>query len=502
MNFKLKKLFALILSAIFVFSFCVCAVAEENNTQTSNTPAISGDDAVSYISEAVSIIMTRYKFDVNKADLYKDALTQILKENPELLDAAFKGMFEGLDDYSFYYTKEELDSFMGAMSAEVCGIGVLVTADDSGLIISKVYDNSPAKEAGLIQGDIITHAGGVYLGGLDIDLAKQNVIGEENTPVTIIYSRNGVSTEVTLIRKKVAIDAGFYQIVEDGKIGYISLNEFNANACEFVEKALKEFDSKNIKDIIFDLRGNPGGGLNEYVDVASLFIPSGPAIHLEYKNPLRFSTLYAENKNETPKYNLAVLINNGSASASEAFSAAVQDTGVGIVIGETSFGKGTMQNLLPFKIGGGIKITEAEYLSPNGRKVNKVGVTPDVKAPDKISEYEKADIEPMAYSRVLKQGDSGKDVLAIEERLRLVGLFNFVPDEVFDYDTYIATLNFQKSTELYPYGVMDYTTQTKLDGMLKGIEVKSDTSYKKAVEIFKAGNWQDYKNDWSVAEGK
>ncbi|MBO5743662.1 MAG: PDZ domain-containing protein [Clostridia bacterium] len=500
MNFKLKKLISLILSVIFVFSSAVCTIAQEGSTQAQNTPAITGDEAAAYINEAVAIIMTRYKFDVNKADLYKAALTEIIKNNPELLDSAFKGMFDGLDDYSFYFTKEELDSFMGAMSAEVCGIGVLVTASDSGLIISRVYDNSPAKEAGLIQGDIITHASGVYLGGLDIDLAKQNVIGEENTPVTIIYSRNGVSTEVTLIRRKVAIDAGFYQIVEDGKIGYISLNEFNANACEFVEKALKEFDSKNIKDIIFDLRGNPGGGLNEFVDVASLFIPSGPAIHLEYKNPLRFTTLYAENKDEIPKYNLAVLINNASASASEAFSAAIQDTGVGIVIGETSFGKGTMQNLLPFKIGGGIKITEAEYLSPNGRKVNKIGVTPDVKAPDKISEYERADIEPMTYSRILKQGDTGKDVLAIEERLRLVGLFNFVPDEVFDYDTYIATLNFQKSSELYPYGVMDYTTQAKLDGMLKGIEVRSDTSYKKAVEIFKEGNWQDYKKDWSVTE--
>ena len=496
----IKKILALILCALLCVSFPLYAFADEASADSAQDAPLGGDDAVKYINEAVSLIMTRYKFDVNKANLYRDALTEILKNNPELLDAAFKGMFENLDDYSFYYTKEELDSFLGGMAAEVCGIGVLVTSDEAGLIISKVYDISPAKEGGLMQGDIITHAEGIYIGGMDIELAKQNIVGPENTPVTITYLRNGVSAEITLTRRKVAIDAGFYQIVEEGKIGYIALHEFNNNAAEFTKKALSEFDSKGIKDIIIDLRNNPGGGLNELVDMCSLFIPTGPAIHLEYKNPLRFTTLYAENEGEINKYNLAVLINKNSASASEAFSAAVQDTRSGIVIGETSFGKGTMQNIVPFKIGGGIKITEAEYLSPNGRKVNGIGVTPDVVAPDKISAYERADIEPMKYERILQIGDTGKDVLAIEERLRILGILDVVPDEVFDYDTYLATLSFQKATELYPYGVMDYTTQAKVDGMLNGSEVKSDTSYKKAVEILKEGSLQDYMQDWSVKE--
>ena len=493
-----KKLIALLLCVIMAVSCPFYALAEDANADAAGESTISGEDAAKYINEAVALIMTRYKFDVNKANLYRDALTEILKNNPELLDTAFKGMFEGLDDYSFYYTKEELDSFLGGMAAEVCGIGVLVTSDKAGLIVSKVYDNSPAKEGGLMQGDIITHAGGVYLGGMDIELAKQNIIGAENTPVTITYMRGNSSTEVTLTRRKVAIDAGFYQIVEDGKIGYIALHEFNDNATEFTQKALNEFDSKGIKDIIIDLRNNPGGALKELVDMCSLFIPTGPAIHLEYKNPLRSSTLYAENDNAEMKYNLAVLINEHSASASEAFAAAIQDTKRGIVIGQKSFGKGTMQNIVPFKIGGGIKLTEAEYLSPNGRKVNGVGVTPDVMAPDKVSAYERADIEPMKYERILKIGDTGADVVAIEERLRILGILDVVPDDVFDYDTFLATLSFQKATELYPYGVMDYTTQAKLDGMLNGSEVKSDTSYKKAIEILKEGKMEEYMQDWSV----
>jgi len=493
----IRNIITLTLVTMLVFSSFSYVYADNNSQEVANA-SISGKDAARYVDEAVALIMTKYKFDVKKEDLYRAALKNILLENPELLEKAFTGMFDNLDDYSVYYTKEELDSFLNDMSGEICGIGVLVTADARGLIVSNVYDNTPAKEGGLMQGDIITHADGVFLGGLDIEIAKQYIIGLENTAVSITFTRNNVSTQKTFIRRKVSIDSGFYQIIENGSIGYIQLSEFNNNASEFVEKALAEFDKEKITDIIFDVRNNPGGGLNELVDVCSLFIPSGPAIHLEYKNPLRFTTLYAENKNETPKYNLIVLINENSASASEAFSAAVQDTGVGIVVGERSFGKGTMQNIIPFKIGGGIKLTEAVYLSPNKREVNGIGVIPDVEAPDKLVAYEKADLEPITYDRVLKLGDTGKDVLAIEERLRLLGLSVGIPDEVFDTQTYIATLSLQKNTDLYPYGVMDFTTQVKLEGMLNGNEVKNNTSFKKAVEIFKEGNWEEYKTDWTI----
>lgn len=491
MNLTIKKALSIIMCVIISFSAYMVSYASQD---TSEQTPLNGEDATKYIDEAVALIMSRYKFDVKKEDLYKSALKEIIMQNPELLDTAFKGLFNELDDYSVYYTENELNSFIDSMSGEVCGIGVLVLADSEGLIVSNVYDNSPAKEGGIIQGDIITHAGDVYLGGMDIDLAKQHIIGSENTPVTITVMRNGVSSVKTLVRRVVQIDAGFYQIVENGKIGYIQLTEFNDSAAEFIEKALNDFDKNNIKDVILDLRNNPGGALKEYVDVCSLFIPTGPAIHIEYKNPLRFTTLYAENKNETPKYNLAVLINNNSASAAEAFAAAVQDTGVGIVIGEKSFGKGTMQNITYFKIGGGIKLTEAVYLSPNYREVNGIGVTPDVVSPDKVSDYNRADLLPITYDRVLRIGDTGKDVEAIEERLRILGLFSAVPDEEYDNNTYMATLSFQKATELYPYGVMDYTTQAKLDGALQASQVKSDTSYKKAIEIFKSGNWQEYKS--------
>lgn len=492
----IKKLLSVIICLSVIIVPTGNTFAKVTNIPQDVEIEINQDNVNAYFNQAIDLIMRNYRFDVTREELYKEALANLLKSNPELLDSAFKALFDSLDDYSVYYTEDELNSFLENMSGEFCGIGVMVSAGETGLLVSNVYDNSPAKDGGIIQGDIITHVGDLFLGGMDIELAKQSIVGPENTEVTITVLRDGKSITKTLTRRKVVIDAGFYQIVENGTIGYIQLSEFNDNAAEFIEKALIEFDNHGIKDVIMDLRSNPGGGLAEFVDVCSLFIPTAPVINIEYKNPLKFTTLYSENDFKEPKYNLAVLINEYTASAAEAFSAAVQDNGVGIVIGKTSFGKGTMQNITQFKIGGGVKITEAVYLSPNKRQVNEVGVTPDVMAPDKISKYESADIEPLTYERVLKIGDTGKDVTAVEERLRIVGFDIGVPDEVYDEKTHMATLHFQKSTELYPYGVMDFTTQAKLDSILNTAEVRSDTSYKKAVEIFKAGNWESYKQDW------
>ena len=502
MKKSLIKSISVILCFLICLSVCPVSFAEQEVDSAAQGPAVSGEEAATLIDQAVLLILSRYKFDVKKEELYRDALKNIIEKHPELLEDAFRGMFDNLDDYSVYYSEEELSSFLDNMAGEVCGIGVLITKTDEGLLISNVYPDSPALEAGLMQDDIITHAGDVSIAGMDIELAKQLITGPEGTEVTISFKRGEETFTKTMVRRRVNIDAGEYQLVENNTIGYIKLNEFSNTAAEFIEKALSEFDNAGVKDVIMDLRNNPGGGLNEFVEVCSLFIPSGPAIHLEYKNPLRSLTLYAENASKTPKYNLAVLVNKNSASASEAFSAAVQDTGVGIVIGEQSFGKGTMQNITQFKVGGGAKITEAEYLSPNGRTINKVGVTPDVNAPDKLSSYDRADLELITYDRILKIGDTGQDVKAIEERLRMLGLSVGVPDEVFDEKTHAATIILQSSTGLYPYGVMDFTTQTKLESFFTAAEVYSDTSYKKAVEIFKAGNWQEYKQDWSIKTEK
>ncbi len=492
-----KYISIIILIAIIVtslFSYPVMANQEPDVSGEKN-PYMSGEEAQSYFEQAMYLVLSKYKFDISKEELYKKALDYILSTHPELLEEAFTGMFDALDEHSVYYTQEQLDGFLNNMSGELCGIGVLVMTIDEGLLVSNVYENTPAKECGLRSGDILIKVEDTSLAGMDISIAQSLIIGNENTPVRLTVKRNSQIFEINPIRRKVTVESGFYQIIENGTIGYISLNEFNENASEFIQEALSEFDKSNISNVIFDLRNNPGGSLYEYADVCNLFMPEGPVIHLEFKNPLRNFSLYSENKEV--KYNLIVLVNENSASASEAFSAAVQDTGIGIVVGNTTFGKGTMQNITEFVIGGGVKLTEAEYLSPLKRSINKKGVTPDLVVKDKVTTYEKSDFEKITYESKPKLGDTGKDVLAIEQRLAYLGFLRSVPDEVFDEKTHDAVISFQGVTGLYEYGVMDTTTALKLEAEMRGLEITNDSTLKKAIDIYTNENWQDYKTEYS-----
>jgi len=488
-----KKYISLFLAIVcsFCFAFSVPVFANENAQATPQTEqAMTGDEAAKYLDAAVLLIMSRYKFDTSRESIYKDTLRTLLKEHPELLETVLESMFGSLDKYSTYYTQEELDSFFNAVSSEFCGIGVIITTVDEGLFVTKVYDNSPAKIAGLMIGDIIIKVDDISLAGVDVSVAQSKIQGPEDTAVNLTIKRGDSCFEINPIRKKVIIEPGFYQAIENDTIGYISLSDFYDHTNDMINAALESFDSKGIKDIIIDLRNNPGGSLKVLVEMCNHFIPAGPVIHLDYKNPFNNYTFYSENPEV--KYNLAVLVNGNSASASEAFAAAVKDTRVGIIVGENTFGKGTMQNVVDFKVIGGVKITEAEFLSPNRNKINEIGVAPDVEVEDKVVEYHHSNFEKITYDRVMKPGDTGKDVFAVEERLYYLGFEIGVPDEVFDEKTAEAVFNFQKYTDLYPYGQADITTQLKLEEVLNGGKVTENNTFKKAVEIFKSGTWKNY----------
>ena len=191
------------------------------------------------------------------------------------------------------------------------------------------------------------------------------------------------------------------------------------------------------------------------------------------------------------------MVNENSASASEAFAGAVQDTGVGIVVGQQSFGKGTMQNVTKFKVGGGIKLTEAVYLTPNRRNINGKGIEPDVKVKDKEIKYTDAkDLIPITYDRTVKLGDSGNDVKALKQRLELLGLSVNADSDVFDQETEFAVRKFQESQKLFVYGVMDITTQLALENLFMAATVSDNNVLNTALEIFRTGTLESYKTEW------
>ena len=494
MNKFTNRVFILLLTFVLLFSLTCFADenALENNSLQDSQNELTAEKAKEYFEQSLHLIMSRYKFDITTDEIYKATIYKMIEENPEIIYDIFSGMFNSLDKYSTYYTDDEYKSFLDGINGEFCGIGVLITSIDNGLLINNVFENSPAMDVGLEIGDIITKVGEISLAGVDVNVAQGYILGEPGTAVNLTIMRNSVEFQVNPVRRNVTVSSGFYQSLENDTIGYIYITQFDTHIAEFAKGALNYFDAKNINNVIIDLRDNPGGSLSGMIEFSNLFIPEGPVINLEYKNPFRNMVYYSYN--HTPKYNLIVLTNENSASASEAFAAAVKDSGVGITLGTKTFGKGTMQNMIDFKIGGGIKLTEAEFLSPNMNKINGVGVTPDVKVDDKEVPYEKSGFMPITYNRVLKVGDTGDDVMAIEQRYYTLGLSVGIPDGIYDNKTHTATINFQKSTGLYPYGVTDITTQLKIEEILNGKDVVLNTSLDRAVEIFKNENWESYKS--------
>ncbi len=491
------RLIAILLVMLFSAPVSTMCTAYANNSDTTNGDStISKEVATAYFDQAIGLIMSRYKFDTTRENIYRQTLLKLLEKNPEMIYDYFDAMFGSLDDYSTYYTQEELDTFVTNVSGEFCGIGVLIMTVPEGLYVSNVYANSPASEAGLAVGDIIVKVHDTPLAGVDISIAQSLILGKENTSVNLTVLRNGATFEINPVRRKVTIETGFYDTINNDSLGYIYFSDFNSHAVDLTIEALSHFDQKGIKRIIIDLRNNPGGELTAFVEIASLFIPKGPAIKLEYKNPFNNTTL--ESVNNEVKYTLGLLINENSASAAEAFAAAVKDTKVGILFGTKTFGKGTMQILTRFKMGGGVKLTEAEFLSPLGNKINKIGVAPNIKVNDKMVDYHMAGFEKITYDRVLKIGDEGKDVLAVEERLYAMGFdIGGLPDEIYDEKTYNAIFNLQNTTKLYPYGVADITTQLKIEELLQGTQVSNNASFKKAVEMLSGEGWRYYVNTFN-----
>jgi len=292
----------------------------------------------------------------------------------ELMEGAIKGLFWGLDENSNYYTKEEFETLLEDISGDFVGIGVYIKEEEGSIIIESPIEGGPAQKAGVKMGDKIVSVDGKNIKGMStpevIDLMK----GEPNTKIKLGIEREKKPMTLEVKREVIKINPVEYKILKDN-IGYIKINQFNQHTYDNLVPALSKFYKENISNIVIDLRDNPGGLLDEVVEILGLFIPEGPIVHIKYRGDIE-RTYYSKLKK--PKYKLAVLINENSASASEIFAGAVQDTKVGTIVGVPSYGKGTVQQIVPLPNGDGMKLTIAEYLTPNKRSIHKKGIKPDI----------------------------------------------------------------------------------------------------------------------------
>lgn len=497
---KTKKLISLLISILLTLSVATAAADEavvpealtqdEQTAESADEPILTdGEAAKVLVTQSANLILLKYKYDVTREELYEDTLMKLIEAHPELIEEAYEAMFSGLDEHSQYYTEEEYKYFIENMSGEFAGIGVVITMLPEGLLITSVTAGSSGAEAGLKQGDIITTADGISLVGMSLEQARSYIVGEIGTTVKVGAVRGGEYWSFTVTRKPVVVEPGRYQIVE-GNIGYIELESFDGSAPELVSHALDEFDRHGITNIIFDLRYNPGGSVNAFSEICQRIIPEGPTIHFEYKKESQNFALYSQCAD--PKYKLIVLANEYSASAAEAFCGAVQDSGVGIVVGTNTYGKGTMQNLTNFRIGGGVKLTEAEYLTRNERHIDGVGIKPDYYSEDKIIRMNRSDFSDFDFETKMQLGDKGETVLALNQRLWAMGYDVGIPTDEFTEKTYYAVYQFQGTNGLYPYGVCDISTQLAIQNIMQTLDFPDNKPFKEAVEIFKSGSLEKY----------
>lgn len=415
-------------------------------------------------------------------DFYVDSITtdQLDGNTPQEI-------FKNLDKHSAYYTEKEFYELFERVTGDYAGIGAYIKEDNGKIFIEQPMPGSPAEEAGLLPGDEIFSVDGEVIRGLTASEGSAKVRGPVGTKVVlgIIRGMNENVVEYIIERAQITNIPVSYEII-DG-IGYIQLNEFNGHAYEYFAKAVGELVKENVKQVIVDLRNNPGGNLDQVIRIAGLLVPPSPILHIGYKGGY---ITYPSYSTLQPFDSLVVLVNEGSASASEILAAAVQDTGSGIIMGTTTYGKGSVQQIIPLYNNEGFKITVARYLSPNKNVIDEVGVIPDIEVKRLPNEIQVQEIKPLSYENTFNPGDTSEEIKGIQQRLKILGYTIADATGVYGSTTAAAIVEFIKDNELEEAATLTPEIQAAIEyRFISALYSREyDMQLKTAIEYLKAGN--------------
>ena len=343
-------------------------ITGENNSSTENT------DIDTYLARIKSVIDKNY--------LWKDKI-----DEKKLKDGAVEGYVKGLGDkYTEYIPKQDVKEFTENITGSFVGIGIYMIADEESQKIVVYYPipGSPAEKAGIKSGDAIIRVDGKEYGYEDFDIIADNIKGEEGTKVKVVIERDGKEQEFEITREKIETNPISSKILKEN-IGYIKLPSFDTDSSKKLKEKVDELVSKGAKSLVLDLRNNGGGIVDESTDIADLFLEKGKTIMTTKDNKDKEEVTKSKTKKEYDMP-LILLTNENTASASEILTAALKDNERATVIGTKTYGKGVIQTVLTLSDGSGLKITTAEYFTPNGTEINEKGIKPniEVKLPDSV----------------------------------------------------------------------------------------------------------------------
>ncbi len=425
--------------------------------------------------------------NVTTETIMEEALRIVMKDKPELMNELIKAGFQSLDEYTEFYTKEEYELFEKNLNHIVYGIGVIIQQLDDYVTIMSCTEGGGAAAAGVQSGDKIAKVDGVDVKGQSVDKVQDLVVGELGTEVTITFLRGGQEFERTITRQEVKGTTVAGEILE-GNIGYIAIVNFASETANEFVKVLEEFDASGVTDIILDLRDNPGGYLGAAVDIASVTVPEGVIVDTVYRDERNNSTAYSYLKE--PKYKFAVLINENTASAAEVLASAIGDSGIGILVGDRSYGKGVIQQMFEIWDGCAFKVTTGRYFTRNGYDINGNGIEPNEYVDNTTKRIDITKYSTFDYQTKPSVGETSPNVLAAKERLKILGYYTGSVNDNFDEAFREAVTAFQATNGLFPYGVLDVSTQATMENVFYKLEELVDNQLFYAYEYF-GGNRAD-----------
>jgi len=330
-----------------------------------------------------------------KIDLFSEVLDKINKEyvddvnQSEAMDAAINGVLQSLDPYSAYMSPKSLQNMQTETSGEFGGLGIEVGMEHGVIKVISPIDNSPASKVGVKAGDYIVKIDDIQVQGKSLTEAVDLMRGKVGTDIEITVRRRGEKKALTfIITRDIIKVASVKSKIIDEKTGYLRLTSFNENSSNQIKDKIKEFNkNENIENYILDLRNNPGGLLSQAIKISDFFLNHGEIVSTKSKRKHENRKWFAKKGDMLNANTLIVLINYGSASASEIVAGALQDHKRAILVGESTYGKGSVQSIIPLKNDGAIRLTVSKYYLPSGKSISDVGVTPDIEISENTDEF-------------------------------------------------------------------------------------------------------------------
>ena len=330
-----------------------------------------------------------------KIDLFGEVLEKINKEyvdeinQSESMDSAINGLLQSLDPYSAYMSPEIFNEMQTETSGEFGGLGIEVSMESGVVKVISPIDDTPASKAGIKAGDYIVKINDIQVQGKSLSEAVELMRGPVGSAIELTIRRRGEKKALTfnVTREIIQIKSVKADIL-DKDIGYLRLTSFNENSGDQIEKEIKKLEkNKSIKAYILDLRNNPGGLLSQAIKISDFFLNNGEIVSTKSRKAIENRKWFAKKGDLTNGKTLLVLINYGSASASEIVAGALKDHKRAILLGENSYGKGSVQSIIPLKNDGAIRLTVAKYYLPSGKSISEVGVSPDIEISEESDDF-------------------------------------------------------------------------------------------------------------------